>query len=272
MSKIKKVIVLVLFSTIFISCSDYSKILKSEDYTAKFDLANKYFDAEKYMQSIALYEQVYQRYPKQSEGEVSYFRIGKAYYLSNDFFMGGYFLGQFIARFPYSPKVEEATFISALCSVNQSPNKSLDQTETEIAINNLQQFVDRFPNSELVDSCNNIMDRLQFKIETKSFDAVRLYSKTMNYRAAVTSAEIFTTNYPISKYKEEAQYILVSNSYYLAKNSVDSKKLERTEQTLERYRTFAVEYPSSKYLKGLKTLNDELEKQLEKLEKLEAEK
>lgn len=266
MNRIKKVIVLFIISTIVISCSDYSKILKSEDYTSKFELANKYFDAEKYMQSVALYEQVYQRYPKQSEGEVSYFRIGKSYYLTNDFVMGGYFLGQFIARFPYSPKVEEATFISALCSVNQSPNKSLDQTDTEIAINNLQQFIDRFPNSDLVDSCNNIMDRLQFKIETKSFDAVKLYSKTMNYRAAVTSSEIFMTNYPISKYKEEAEYILVNNSYFLAKNSIDSKKLERTEQTLERYRTFATEFPTSKYLKGLNAIKDELEKQLEKLE------
>lgn len=255
-----------------LACSNYTKVLKSEDYAAKFELANNYFDAGKYSQSIALYEQVYQRFPKQSEGELSYFRIGKAYYESGDYYMGGYFLGQFINRFAFSTKVEEATFLSALCSVSQSPKSALDQTETEVAINSLQQFVDRFPNSELVDTTNQIMDRLRFKIETKSYDAVKLYNRTQNYRAAVTAAEIFISNYPTSMYKEEAAYIMVNNSYLLTKNSIDAKKLERTEQTLERYRTFVTEFPQSKHVKSLKSIETELMKQMEVLEKLEAEK
>lgn len=251
------------------ACSSYTKVLKGEDYNRKFEVANEYFDNKKYMQSIPLYEQVYQRFPKQSEGEISYFRIGKAYYLSDDYYMGGYFLGQFTVRFPYSTKVEEATFLSAMCSVNQSPQRSLDQTDTEVAINSLQQFIDRFPNSDLIDSSNVIMDKLRFKLESKEFEAVKMYSKTMNYRAAVTSAEIFIGNYPMSTYKEEARYILVNNSYLLTKHSIDTKKLERTEQTLERYRTFVMEFPTSKYVKTLKSVKDEMEKQLAILEKTE---
>lgn len=270
--KLSHYIIAVAFLVLATGCSEYSKVLKSEDYDRKFEMANSYFDNEKYMQSIALYEQVYQRFPKQSEGEVSYFRIGKAYYMENDYYMGGYFLGQFIARFPYSAKVEEATFLSAMCSVNQSPEKSLDQTDTEVAINSLQQFIDRFPNSELIDSSNIIMDRLRFKLESKDFEAVKLYAKTMNYRAAVTAADIFITNYPTSIYKEEAGYILVNNSYLLTKNSIDSKKLERTEQTLERYRIFVTEFPNSKYIKALNSINTYMEKELEILEQLEAEK
>jgi len=270
--KLLKYTILFLACATLLSCSNYTKVLKSEDYAAKFELANNYFDAGKYSQSIALYEQVYQRFPKQSEGELSYFRIGKAYYESGDYFMGGYFLGQFINRFAFSTKVEEATFLSALCSVSQSPKPALDQTETEVAINSLQQFVDRFPNSTLVDTTNKIMDRLRFKIETKGFEAVKLYNRTQNYRAAVTSAEIFMSNYPTSVYKEEAAYMMVNNSYLLTKNSIDIKKLERTEQTLERYRTFVTEFPQSKYVKSLKSLETELMKQLEVLEKLEAEK
>jgi outer membrane protein assembly factor BamD len=270
--KLFNYIPLFIILAVSVSCSDYNAVLKSEDYNRKFELANSYFDNEKYMQSIALYEQVYQRFPKQSEGEISYFRIGKAYYLSNDYYMGGYFLGQFVARFPYSSKVEEATFLSAMSSVNQSPSYSLDQTDTEVAINSLQQFVDRFPNSELVDSTNKIMDKLRLKLETKDFEAVKLYSRTMNYRAAVTASEIFIASYPVSKFKEDAGYILVQNSYLLSKNSVDAKKLERTAQTLERYRTFVAEFPTSKYVKNLKSVKDEMEKQLVILENLEAEK
>ena len=54
--------------------------------------------------SVALYEQIYQRTPKGAEGELAYFRIGKAYYFSKDYYMAGYYLGVFPQRFPYSAK------------------------------------------------------------------------------------------------------------------------------------------------------------------------
>jgi len=262
---------LVFISTIAIiaACSNYNKVLKSDDYQAKFDLANQLYDAKDYTRSVQFYEQVYQRYPKQPEGEASYFRLGKAYYLDNDYYMGGYFLGEFVSRFPYSTKVEEATFLSAMCSVHNSPEFSLDQTDTEVGINSLQQFIDRFPNSELIDSCNRIMDRLRNKLEYKEYDIVKLYAKTENYRAAVTSAIEFNENFPLSKFREEVAYILVDNSYLLTKNSIQTKKLERTVQTLERYRNFVSEFPNSKYKKSVGAISDLMEKEKQKLEEKE---
>lgn len=88
----------------------------------------------------------------------------------------------------------------------------------------------------------------------------------MNYRAAVTSSEIFVTSYPMSPYKEEAAYLMVTNSYLLTKNSIESKKFERTNQTLERYRTFVAEFPESKYVKELNSIKKVMEKELEILE------
>ena len=231
-------------------------------------MANKLYGTDSRSQksrSIALYEQVYQRLPKESEGELSYFRIGKAYYETGDLYMAGYYLGNFPTRFPYSPKAEEALFLSAMCSVQNSPEYSLDQQETEIAINNLQQFVDRYPKSNLVDSCNNIIDRLYFKIETKSYDGVKLYDKTMNYRAAASSAGTFTEEYPLSIFSEEVNYILVKNSYFLAKNSVEKKKVERIENTIERYSNFVSGFPESKYLSQLAAYIDEMKKELQLL-------
>ena len=156
-----------------------------------------------------------------------------------------------------------------MCSVQNSPQHSLDQNETEIAINNLQQFVNRYPKSNLVDSCNNIIDRLYFKIETKAYDAVKLYDKTMNYRAAASAGITFTEDYPLSVFSEEVNYILVKNSYFLAKNSVEAKKVERIENTLERYSTFVSGFPESEYHSQLAGYDDEMKKELEllKLEK-----
>lgn len=242
------------------SCSEYSKVLKEDDYGSKFDMANDLYENNptkaSRIRSIGLYEQVYQRMPKQGEGELAYFRIGKAYYENNDFYMAGYYLGVFPQRFPFSPKAEEALFLSAMCSVNNSPEFSLDQMETKVAINNLQQFANRYPNSSLVDSCNNIIDGLHFKLESKAYEAVLLYSKTENFRAAVSSSEIFLEDYPMSVFKEEINYTHVKNSFFLAKNSVESKKMERTEHAIERYSNFVAAFPESSYGDELARNND----------------
>ena len=168
--------------------------------------------------------------------------------------MAGYYFNNFVERFPYSKKIEDASFLVALCSVNNSPKYALDQNETILAINKVQQFVDVFPQSVLVDSCNKIIDRLKFKLELKDFDAVKLYSKTENYKAAVTSCEIFMDKYINSRFTEEVNFLYVKNSVFLAKNSIENKKEERIEQSKERFLNFVKNYDKSIYFKELNSL------------------
>lgn len=251
---------------ILVSCSGYNKIVKGDDYQVKFDTANQLFDKGQFIRSITLYEQIYQKMPKTGEGELAYYRIAKAYYAEKDYYMAGYYFGAYTQRYPYSPKAQEALFLSAMCSVYNSPASSLDQNDTELAINNLQQFIDTYPQSELVDSCNNVMDELRFKLEKKDYDAVKQYVKTQNYRAAVTTSMTFMSDYPRSRFSEEMGYILLDNSYSLAINSIDSKKKERIEQAIERYRTFVADFPESSYKKSADRISDELNKELQKIE------
>lgn len=251
--------------TVFSSCSGYNKVIKSDNYDDKFKMANELFDSGQELRSVALYEQVYQRVPKTGQGEVSYFRIGKAYFINADYVMAEYYMGQFAQRFPTSVKAEEAMFLSAMCSVEKSPEYSLDQTETEIAVNNLQQFIDRYPNTELLDTCNTIIDKMRSKLTYKDYTIVKMYSKTEQFHAAVSSALIFIDDYPKSEYLEEISFILIKNSYLLSKNSIDTKKMERIEDTFERYRTFVVQFPESKYKNTLDGYLEILNKEKEQL-------
>ena len=243
-----------LFLFTLFSCSDYRKIVKGDDYQLKFELSNKLYDKAEFDRCIILFEQVYQHSPKSPEGELSYFRLANSYFKNEDYNMAGYYFNNFVDRFPYSKKSEDAMFLVALCSVNNSPKYGLDQSETMLAINNVQQFVDAFPQSVLVDSCNKIIDRLKFKLELKDFDAVKLYSKTENYKAAVTSCEIFMDKYVNSRFIEEVNFIYVKNSIFLAKNSIESKKEERIEQSKERFLNFVKNYDKSIYFKELNSL------------------
>ncbi len=260
-----KILNILILGLILTSCSGYNKVLKSDNYERKFELAGELYEKKLYMRSVALYEQIYQRVPKTPEGELAYYRIGKAYYFEEDYYMAGYYLGSFFQRFSYSPKAEEALFLSALCSVKNSPDFTLDQNETELAINDLQQFVNKYPESVLVDSCNKVMDQLRFKLEKKDYSAVKQYGEIGELKAAITTALTFLKDYPKSKYREEVYYILVNNSYLLTKNSIENKKVQRIEETLERYRNFVAEFPDTKYKRDLNSISDTMEKELQKI-------
>lgn len=250
-----------LFVAFLQSCSTYSKVVKSDDYDKKFELANEMYDSKQYIKSVTLYEQVFQRVPKTAQGEISYFRIGKAYFLEDNYYLGGYYLATFPEKYPASTKVEESLFLSTLCSVNNSPSYSLDQNETELALNDLQMFINRFPNSNLVDTCNILMDKLLHKLERKDFEMVKLYDKTENYKSALTSASVFLNKHPRSTFKENVHFILVKNTYLLAINSIDSKKSERIEDSIEKYRTFVAEFPETKYKKQMDVFMSRLEEE-----------
>lgn len=249
-----KVLALSFLFILITSCSDYRRVLRGDDYQLKFELSNELYDKSEFDRCITLFEQVYQHSPKSPEGELSYFRLANSYFKNEDYNMAGYYFNNFVERFPYSKKIEDASFLEALCSVNNSPKYALDQSETILAINNVQQFVDIFPQSVLVDSCNKIIDRLKFKLELKDFDAVKLYSKTENYKAAVTSCEIFMDKYINSRFIEEVNFLYVKNSIFLAKNSIENKKEERIEQSKERFLNFVKNYDKSIYFKELNSL------------------
>ena len=248
-------IVSVFLVLVFLSaCSAYNDVLKGDDFNAKYSLANQLHEDGDYDKCIVLYEQVYQHAPKSAEGEISYFNMAKSYYEDEDYYMAGYFFGSYVQRYPYSLRNEEAFFLTAMCSVNNSPKWSLDQTETYAALNAVQAFIDKYPTSPLLDSCNTIIDALSYKLEFKDYNKVLLYSQTENYKAALSFADIFIGKYPLSIHDEEVQYIAIKNGYYLSINSIESKKKERVEETIVRYRNFASEYPNSTYLEKLKAL------------------
>jgi outer membrane protein assembly factor BamD len=114
-----------------------------------------------------------------------------------------------------------------------------------LALEELQLFVDDYPNSELIDSCNNVMDDLRAKLEFKQYNTSKMYFKMENFRAAATSLKSTMQQFPNSKFKEELMFMLVKSSFLLAKNSIESKKEERYEDTIKTYHKFVSYFPNS---------------------------
>ena len=255
----KKIITLLVLSLVIFSCSDFNKIMKSDNNEYKKDKAIEYYLEEEYMNSVMLLEDVLPFYKLSVEGEKLYYYYCKGNYKLGDYYLASYYFRRFINLYPSSKFTEECQFLSAMCSVHNSPEYALDQTETLNALDQLQIYIDMYPNSERIDTCNLIMDKLHFKIETKKFESAKLYYHTENYKAAVVAFENIISKYPNTVYKEDVLYFTVLSRYELAINSIESKKLERLHNTIKSYRKFVVEYPESDKISGLEGIKNNTE-------------
>ena len=245
------------------SCSDYQKMLKANTSSTPEEIktaALDYYEKGDYLRSVTLLEQIIPMYKLTSQGADLYFKYCMGNYKMGDYFLSGYYFKRFIRQYPLSKNTEEALFLSSLCSVQNSPEPSLDQTETYNALDQLQIFIDQYPNSSRIDTCNQIMDGLRAKLELKQFEYAKLYYKTENYKSAVVALEQTFLKYPESKYKEDIYYLLVKSNLELAINSVSAKKLERLNNTIKSYLNFVAAFPESSKLGELNSLKKQTDK------------
>jgi len=138
--------------------------------------------------------------------------------------------------------------MNAYCYFLTSANFKLDQTSTKNAIKEYQSFIDAYPESARIDSCNQTIDRLRSKLERKDYEITRQYFKLDDWKAAIVSTKNFIKDYPSSEYNEEMFLMLIDSYYLLAINSIPSKKVERLDGAIENYVKFVDLYPKSSYL------------------------
>lgn len=255
----RKLLTLFVLVTLLSACSEFNKALKSTDVPYKLEVAEKYLANESYDRAIPLLEEliVLTRGGDLSE-KVNYLHA-KATYGMKDYTLAAYYLANFVRTFPRSQYAEECAFLSAYCQFQNSPTYELDQTDTRNAMDQMQLFLVRYPNSSLKDSCTALIDGMRTKLEVKSYHGAAQYFKMRNYQAASVSFKNFNREWPNSKFREDAMYTILKSDYELAINSVESKKLERLKEAINSYHNFADAFPQSVLLPDAGKLHKNIE-------------
>ena len=138
-------------------------------------------------------------------------------------------------------------FLYAYSLYNDSPIYDLDQTSSYSAIEAMQTFLNRYPQSKNREEATRVLNELQLKLETKAFNDAELYFNLRYYKSAIVAFDEFRKNYPDSKRVEESFYYRVRSQYELAKQSVDNKKRERYQEAVQLYEQFIDLFPESDY-------------------------
>ena len=219
-----KILSFLFIAFVLVSCSEYQKALKSDDVAVKNEAANKLYEAGKYKKAIRLYEQIAPAYKGKPSAERMFYFYSMSLYKSKEYYLAGYQLENFVATYPKSEKREEAAFYAAECFYRLSPVYSLDQTDTEKALDKMQRFIDIYPNSPFLPQANVYVKELREKLEKKAFEIAKQYNTISDFKGALKAFENFLADYPGTPFKEDAMFLKFDTAYNFAKNSVATKR------------------------------------------------
>ena len=231
----KKLLVLFAVAVFLTSCSEYQKALKSEDVAVKYAAAEKMYEAKKYGKAIRLFEQIAPAYKGKPSAEKMFYMYSQSLYKTDQYYLAGYQFESFVASYPKSEKIEEASFLGAKSFSYLSPVYSLEQGDTYKAIEKLQNYIDTYPEGQNLAEANTIVKDLREKLEKKAYENAKIYHNISDYKAAMVAFDNFLINYPGTSYREKALYFKFDSAYLLAINSVPSKMKERLENARTAY-------------------------------------
>ena len=256
------------------SCNEYQKVLKNEDIKAKYDLAERYYDDGDFKRANRLFEQIAPRYVGKPQGERVMFFFADTYYQTQQYYLAGYQFERFIKSYPNSDKMQEAIFREAKSYYKLSPRYSLDQTDTDKALIKLQNFINRYPDSEFFAEANEMAQELTLKKQKKEYEIAKQFDKLgeFNFPILVSSIKAFNnfvTDNPGSLYREDAFFYRLKSEMTLANNSTFTKQEERYEEALKYYQALMKAYPDTKHKKEADKYYATIQKEL-KLSEQEA--
>lgn len=233
------------------SCGEYNKVLKSKDVEYRFDFAKRAFDKRNFNQASTVLETIYTPLRGTPNGEEALFLLAMSYYESKDYLNSGVFFKTYYSRYPKGKYTELARFYSGYGYYLDSPDPQLDQSMTIKAIEELQGFLDYFPDSDRVSIAQNAIFEMQDKLTLKELQNAQLYYNLgmfmgNNYESAVITAQNALKNYPYSKYREDFELLILKSKYQEARLSVLEKQSDRYRDVIDEYFSYTNNFPDTK--------------------------
>jgi len=248
MQKFKSFFVFLMMVLLLSSCGEYHKVLNKGKNTEKYKLAVKMYEQGEYKKCIPLFEKLVGPYANKPQMERIQYMISDCYYQNENYSMSAYYFGKFITNYPESSKVEEAAYLAAKSHFLSSPVYTRDQEDTYEALTSYQNFIDKYPNSELIDEANADYDILNKRLERKDYEIAWQYYHREQYSAAIMAFDIFNEEHLASEFKEKALYHRFKSAYYLGMKSIMNKKEERISDAILSQRKLQNAFPESEFI------------------------
>ena len=145
---------------------------------------------------------------------------------------------EFLSFYPTHKRADYAQLKLGMAHFYQMRAPERDQTETREAIAELQTFVTRFPNSELIDEGQKYLREAKDRLGDSEYRVGVFYYRSKWYPGAIDRLKTFLENDPAYT-SRDAVYFYLGESYI---------KMSRSGEALPMFERLVKEFEKSEYL------------------------
>jgi outer membrane protein assembly factor BamD len=231
------------------SCSKFKRIQKSEDWRVRYEGGLSYYEKKDYYRASILFEDILPVVRGLPEGEKVEFYLAYCQYNEKTYLLAANQFKTFYETYGRSSLAEEAHFMYAYSLYTAAPAPNLDQAEGIEAMDAMQVFLNKYPDSKFTERAAEVITVSHDKLEKKGFENAKQYLTLRSYQAANIAFDNFRKNFPDSKYLEEVAYLKVMSQYKLAEKSFPDLQPKRFRTVIELYQELVDGYPDSRFVR-----------------------
>jgi outer membrane protein assembly factor BamD len=197
---------LVLFMAIITGCSSKRQLRDTTDADFFYNQGMKYMEDKDYTKAHAEFQTVVDSYAGNKIVDSAQFMLAESLFMNEDYVTAAYEYERVFKDYPSSQHAAEAMFKRAVCYYHESPKASLDQENTQLAIDDFNRFIETYPMDDLVKKAQGYIDDLREKLAYKEFQNAELYRKLKKYDSAIIYYRFVIQDYSRTVWADEARY------------------------------------------------------------------
>jgi outer membrane protein assembly factor BamD len=208
-----------------------SETVTSATPEARFAKAKELYDKRDYLEAINEFTVLTLQFQGSSVAADAQFYLGECRFARGEYLLAGFEYSVLKRSFPASARVPESQYKLGVSYYDLSPPASLDQQYTRKAVEELQAFIEYYPDDPHVPDAAAKIKELNTKLAEKQYNTARLYSRMEYYRAALSTYDMVIEKYHDTEYAPLAYIekceLLYSRHRYREAGTEITKFLER---------------------------------------------
>jgi outer membrane protein assembly factor BamD len=183
-----------------------------------YSIGMKAYNEKKYLSAIEHLQAVVFNHGGVSFVDTAQYHLALSYYGNKDYTVAGVEFNRLALNYPSSVYFQNAIFLRAVCFFESTPKHyGLDQSELQKAIEQFEDFLIDYPESELVPQAREYLSVAQSRMARKFYESAVVYRRIGAYLAAIKYYQVVLDSYTESIYAPKALFEMSEINLHLKK-------------------------------------------------------
>ena len=216
-------------AALFLVCCSKKNVNVDEDLSPRFDKAMGYFDRGKYPRAKDEFNYIIMTDPGSKIANESQYYMSEALFQMEEYSDASISFDRYIRFSPNYTKIEKSRYRICECAILSSNAYQREQSQTHRALEQLQMFIEDFPESDLIRDAEIGILELRIKLAQKDFEVGRMYLKLEEYESALIYFRSVLNNYYDTSFADDARIGIIF-THILNENRQGANSYFKTEK------------------------------------------